>query len=130
MCPNVKSNLKRKTQRTSVNRQCLKYVLHGKSALFSANIKHQISSSSSECEDFLTIILALCMFYEPNKLFACPLLCCFTGESSPSGSGDASGLHGDTMLPSLSLSSSAEKLEENRALQKNNTLVLNYIHEK
>lgn len=76
----------------------------------------QIINISSECEDFPTI-LALCMFYEPNKLFACPLLCCFTGDSSPSGNGDASGLQGDTMLPSLSLSSSVEKLEEKRALQ-------------
>lgn len=62
-------------------------------------------------------ILALCMYYEPNKLFACPLLCCFIGDNSPIGRGEASGLHGETTLPSLSLSSSVEKLEENRALQ-------------
>lgn len=54
--------------------------------------------------------------HQPNKLAACPFLRYLTGESSLFGTAIVSGLQGDTILPSLSLSSSVEKLVGNKAL--------------
>lgn len=52
----------------------------------------------------------------PNKLAACPLRLYVTVDNSFCGIGVVSGLHGETILPSLSLSSSLEKLVGNKAL--------------